>query len=275
MQNHFNGVAGAAAANDPEPDWLVKKQKFTDIYKNLNGVKNVETTPTCNVTDNNKNNDEDKMENVNDTENELIMKSNNNNTKVLNNNNNNNEAINLSVSPKSASTYMSDDDGEINGNISDDSGNSDNNKKSKKNESSPSTALMYKLNHTKKHVNSKRIKEIELDDDCDMKNDIINANKSNSFNKSQLINKISYISQKDNTHDDHRGSSSEENNCAATTRNVNSSEDSVIDNHEQYNQHNNIINNNHHHHHSSKKGKFCVFLLCIFVLVVRLQRCIQ
>lgn len=256
MQNHFNGGAVADPDKDPEPDWIVKKQRFTDIYKNLNGeVKNVEKCDKKDI--NHKSNDEDKMENVNDVENhdELIMKSNNNNTKVLNNNNNNNEAINLSVSPKSASTCMSDDDNEeLNGNISDDS--SDNNKKSHKNENSPSTALMYKLNHTKKHANNKRVKEIELDDDCDMKNDIINTN--NNYNSKS--HKIPYISQKDNANNinnDHignKGSSSVCDENSVTTRHVNSSEDSVIDNHEQYNQHNNIINNN--HHSSCKKGKF-------------------
>lgn len=271
MQNHFNGVTAAATTvtdpeKDPEPDWIVKKQRFSDIYKNLNGgVKNVEK---CDENLHHKSNDEDKMENVNaihENHDELIMKSNNNNTKVLNNNNN--EAINLSVSPKSASTCVSDDDNNeelLNGHISEDS--SDNhNKISHKSENSPSTALMYKLNHAKKHTSSKRVKEIELDDDCDMKNDIINTN--NSYKS----HKISYISQKDNVNNinnDHivnKGSSDD--NSLTTTRHVNSCEDSVIDNHEQqYSQHNNIINNN--HHSSSKKGKFCMLFFRFFCILL-------
>lgn len=230
-----------------------QQQKFTtELYanntKDLNGVKN--DVEICDKNDD-KNNDENKMEsNVIDTE--IIMKSNNNNTKVLNNNNHN-EAINLSVSPKSASSpYMSDNNDELSEN---NNHSSDDNNHVNKIKKSPSNALMYKLNHTKK--SSKRIKEIELQDededldDCDMKNDIIT---NNNYNKSQL-NKLSYISQnKDNTNDliSHSGGSEESSGIRHTSVDE-------IETHENYNnqQNNNINNNNNNNNHRNKKGKSC------------------
>uniref|UniRef100_A0A336LS34 CSON002455 protein n=1 Tax=Culicoides sonorensis TaxID=179676 RepID=A0A336LS34_CULSO len=285
LLNHFNGIVQSVyetpkgVDSDPtpsDPDWILKKkQKFDDILrekykkKNLNGLKHEDKS------DNFGGNDEDKMENLtinektNDNNDELIMKSNNNNTKVLNNNNNKiiNEAINLSVSPKSATTssFMSDEE-ELNGNQSDnnDYENNDdqikvkNNNNKYKNESSPSTALMYKLkNHNKNKKKLKISKEIENNENCEEidlndEDEINNISNNNQLNNNN--SKLSYISQKDSNTINNNISNSKNNSEENCSRNVNNSED----NHEQFN--NNI--NNHHKtsHHNKKESSISVRL---------------